>query len=76
MEAQEGGGVTFRVMPVERESVILRDLPAQGFMAGDGFGFLAHTPDMSRAREQPPRGFLARRRASVPLCRLKRPGSR
>ncbi len=31
MEAQEGGGVTFGIMPVKREAVILRDLPAQGF---------------------------------------------
>ena len=34
MEAQEGGSVTFRIMPVQREAVILRDLPPQGFAAG------------------------------------------
>jgi hypothetical protein len=29
MEAQEGGSVAFGIMPAQRESVILRDLPAR-----------------------------------------------
>ena len=43
MEAQEGGGVAFGIMPVQRESVILRDLPPQGFTDGSDFGLMAHT---------------------------------
>ena len=42
MEAQEGGGVAFGIMPVKREAVIVRDLPAQGFTDGSGFGLMAH----------------------------------
>lgn len=34
MEAQEGGSVTLRIMLVQGEAVILRDLPPQGFAAG------------------------------------------
>jgi hypothetical protein len=34
MEAQEGGGVSFRIVLVQGEAVILRDLPPQGFAAG------------------------------------------
>jgi hypothetical protein len=42
MEAQEGGGVTLAIVLVERESVIVRDLPTQGFAAGGGFRVVAH----------------------------------
>jgi hypothetical protein len=34
VKTQEGGGVTFRIVVVQREAVILRDLPPQGFAAG------------------------------------------
>jgi hypothetical protein len=34
VEAQESGGVTFRIVLVQREAVILRDLLPQGFAAG------------------------------------------
>jgi hypothetical protein len=57
MEAQEGGGVAFGIMPVERESVILRDLPAQGFTAGDGFGVVAHTSRYEPSTEATPSSY-------------------
>ena len=65
MEAQEGGGVAFGIMPVKRESVIAGDLPAQGFTAISDL-WLIHF-DMSHALKQPPRGFLAHCRASSAL---------
>ena len=34
MDAKEGGGVTFGIVPVEREAVILRDLPPQRLPVG------------------------------------------
>ena len=43
MDAEEGGGVTFGIVPIERETVILRDLPAQGFPVGGEVGILTHT---------------------------------
>jgi len=43
MEAQEGGGVTFRIVLVEREAVIVRDLPPQGFAGRREVGILTHT---------------------------------
>jgi hypothetical protein len=67
MEAQEGGGVTFRVMPVERESVILRDLPAQGFTGRCGFGLMAHTSRYEPRRETTPSSFPRASPASVLL---------
>jgi hypothetical protein len=42
MDAQEGGGVTLGIVLVERESVIVRDLPAQSFTVGRGLGLMAH----------------------------------
>jgi hypothetical protein len=33
MEAQEGGGVSLGIVLVQREAVIFRDLPPQGFAA-------------------------------------------
>jgi hypothetical protein len=42
MEAQEGGGVTLGIVFVQRESVIVRDLAAQGFAAGQRVGIVAH----------------------------------
>ncbi len=43
MDAEEGRGVTFGIVPVERERVILRDLPPQGFTVGGKVGILTHT---------------------------------
>ena len=40
MDAEEGGGVTFGIVPIERETVILRDLPPQGFPVGGKVGIL------------------------------------
>jgi hypothetical protein len=51
MDAQEGGGVTLGIMPIKRESVILRDLPAQAFTIGSGFGPITH---ISRYEPHPP----------------------
>ena len=78
MEAQEGGGVTFGVMPVKRESVIVRNLPPQGFTCGSGFGLVAHISRYEPSPKATPRGFLACRRGlqSSRSDRLNRPGSR
>ena len=35
MDVEEGGGVSFGIMPVQREAVILGDLPPQGFAADE-----------------------------------------
>jgi hypothetical protein len=65
MEAQDGGGVAFGIMPVKRESVIAGDLPAQGFTAISD-PWLIHL-DMSHALKQPPRGIAGRcLRATLP----------
>ena len=43
MEAQEGGGVTFRIVLVQREAQILGDLPPQGFAVARHMGLGSHT---------------------------------
>ncbi len=43
MDVKEGCGVTFGIVPIEREAVILRDLPPQGFPVGGEVGVLTHT---------------------------------
>ena len=40
VEAQEGGGVRLEIMLVQREAVILGDLPPQDFAAGRELGVL------------------------------------
>jgi hypothetical protein len=47
MHGEEGGGVPFGVMAVERKAVILRDLPPQGFAVEGTVSLLAHTSHMS-----------------------------
>ena len=42
MDAKEGGGVTFGIVPIERETVILCDLPPQGFPVCAKVGILSH----------------------------------
>ena len=59
MDAEEGGGVTFGIVPIERETVILRDLPAQGFPVGGEVGILTHTSQYEPSPDREPRAFLA-----------------
>ena len=57
MEAEEGGGVAFGIMPVKRESVIVRDLPAQDFTDGSGFELIAHAFRYEPRAESTPSWF-------------------
>jgi hypothetical protein len=43
VEAQKGGGVTFRIVPVKREAMIVGNLPPHGFAPQREVGFLTHT---------------------------------
>jgi hypothetical protein len=43
VEAQEGSGITFRIVPIEREAVIVGNLPPQGFAHQGEVGVLTHT---------------------------------
>ena len=42
MNIEKGGGGGFRIMAIEREAMIIGDLPPQGF-AGRELGLLGHT---------------------------------
>jgi hypothetical protein len=44
VKAQEGGGITLGIMAVQREAMVLGDLPPQGFAAAGDIGFRTHTP--------------------------------
>jgi hypothetical protein len=43
VDVEEGGSVTLGIMPVKRETVILRNLPPQGFAESGEVGVLTHT---------------------------------
>ena len=57
MEAEEGGGVAFGIMPVKRESVIVRDLLAQDFTDRSGFELMAHAFRYEPRAESTPSWF-------------------
>jgi hypothetical protein len=72
MDAEEGRGVTFGIVPIERETVILRDLLAQGFPVGGKVGILTHTSQYEPSPTEKPRAFLA---ASCPRSECHPHGS-